>query len=44
MRWTRTLASAVVRLPSSSPANASWPLARKVDAWRAVFVLHGVCP
>ena len=44
MRWTRTLAGAVVRLPSSSPANASWSLARKVDAWRAVFVLHGVCP
>lgn len=44
MRWTRTLADVVVRLPSSSPANASWSLARKVDAWRAVFALHGLCP
>lgn len=43
MRWTSTLASTVVRLPSSSPANASWSLARKVDAWRALFVLHGLC-
>ena len=33
----------VVRLPSSSPANASWSLARKVEAWRAVFALHGLC-
>jgi TDG/mug DNA glycosylase family protein len=32
-----------VRLPSSSPANASWSLARKVDAWRAVFSQHGLC-
>jgi G:T/U-mismatch repair DNA glycosylase len=44
MRWTRTLAGEVVRLPSSSPANASWSLARKVDVWRAVFALHGLCP
>ncbi|HSB23634.1 MAG TPA: DNA-deoxyinosine glycosylase, partial [Burkholderiaceae bacterium] len=41
MRLTRTLVPEVVRLPSSSPANASWPLARKVDAWRAVFERHG---
>jgi len=43
MRLTRTLACEVVRLPSSSPANASWSLARKVDAWRAVLARHGVC-
>jgi len=43
MRLTRTLAREVVRLPSSSPANASWSLARKVDAWRAVLARHGVC-
>lgn len=42
MRLTRTLASEVVRLPSSSPANASWSLARKVDAWRTVFARHGL--
>jgi len=43
MRLTRTLVPEVVRLPSSSPANASWSLARKVDAWRAVFERHGLC-
>jgi len=43
MKWTRTLAGEVVRLPSSSPANASWSLARKVDAWRALFSRHGLC-
>jgi hypoxanthine-DNA glycosylase len=43
MALTRTLAGEVVRLPSSSPANASWSLARKVDAWRAVFSRHGLC-
>ena len=42
MKWTRGLASEVVQLPSSSPANASWSLARKVDAWRAVFSRHGL--
>ncbi|MCG3190749.1 MAG: hypothetical protein LKCHEGNO_03571 [Burkholderiaceae bacterium] len=42
MRLTRALAREVVRLPSSSPANASWSLARKVDAWRAVFARHGL--
>jgi hypoxanthine-DNA glycosylase len=42
MARTRTLAREVVRLPSSSPANASWSLARKVDAWRAVFARHGL--
>jgi len=42
MRWTRTLTSHVVQLPSSSPANATWSLTRKVQAWRAVFVQHGL--
>ena len=42
MARTRTLAAEVVRLPSSSPANASWSLARKVEAWRAVFARHGL--
>ncbi|HEY6512542.1 MAG TPA: DNA-deoxyinosine glycosylase [Burkholderiaceae bacterium] len=44
MRWTRTLVPHVVQLPSSSPANASWSLARKVDAWRAAFAPRGLCP
>jgi hypoxanthine-DNA glycosylase len=43
MSRTRALAGEVVRLPSSSPANASWSLARKVDAWRAVFAQNGLC-
>jgi hypoxanthine-DNA glycosylase len=43
MKGTRALAANVVRLPSSSPANASWSLARKCEAWRSVFAQHGLC-
>ena len=43
MALTRTLVSEVVRLPSTSPANASWSLERKLQAWRALFVQHGLC-
>jgi len=43
MAITRTMAPEVVRLPSTSPANASWSLPRKVDAWRALFAAHGLC-
>lgn len=32
------------RLPSSSPANASWPFERKLAAWRVVFEKHGLIP
>jgi hypoxanthine-DNA glycosylase len=42
MRLTRTLGSAVVRLPSTSPANASWSFDRKLAAWRAVLAEYGV--
>jgi hypoxanthine-DNA glycosylase len=42
MRATRALGVAVYRLPSTSPANASWSLARKLEAWRAVFAAHGL--
>ncbi len=38
---TRGLVARVDRLPSSSPANASWSFERKLQAWRAVFALHG---
>ncbi|NBQ88898.1 MAG: DNA-deoxyinosine glycosylase [Betaproteobacteria bacterium] len=33
---------AIHRLPSSSPANASWSFARKQQAWREVLALHGL--
>jgi len=32
----------VYRLPSTSPANASWSFDRKLDAWRDVFARHGL--
>lgn len=34
-RFTASLNVPVLKLPSSSPANASWSLARKIEAWRA---------
>lgn len=42
MAITRTLGVDVLRLPSTSPANASWSFERKLDAWRAAFVTYGV--
>ena len=42
MRLTRTLGLPVYRLPSTSPANASWSFERKRAAWRAVFEAAGV--
>lgn len=42
MRHTLALGVPAVRLPSTSPANASWSFERKLAAWRAVFVEHGV--
>ena len=42
MRRTATLGVAAVRLPSTSPANASWSFERKLAAWRAVFVDPGI--
>ncbi|HEY8711176.1 MAG TPA: DNA-deoxyinosine glycosylase [Burkholderiaceae bacterium] len=41
-RHTRALGLPVHRLPSTSPANASWSFERKLAAWRAVFEEHGV--
>jgi hypoxanthine-DNA glycosylase len=32
----------VHKLPSSSPANASWSFDRKLAAWRDVFTQHGL--
>jgi len=42
MRATAALGVPVVRLPSTSPANASWSFDRKLAAWRAVFDAYGV--
>jgi hypoxanthine-DNA glycosylase len=37
MRRLQALGLATHRLPSSSPAHASWSFERKLAAWRAVF-------
>lgn len=44
MRITRELGRPVYRLPSTSPANASWSFERKLAAWRAVFIESGIRP
>ena len=40
-RVTEALGRPVYRLPSTSPANASWSFERKLAAWREVFAAHG---
>jgi len=42
MRLTGTLGLPVIRLPSTSPANASWSFEKKLAAWRAALQEHGV--
>jgi len=42
MRLTAALGLPVTRLPSTSPANASWSFERKLAAWQAVFAAHGL--
>jgi hypoxanthine-DNA glycosylase len=42
MRITGQLGLQAYRLPSSSPANASWSFERKLAAWREVFVACGL--
>lgn len=44
MPITRALGLPVYRLPSTSPANASWSFERKLAAWREVFERHGLLP
>lgn len=39
---TATLGVAVHKLPSTSPANASWSFERKLAAWRAVVASAGL--
>jgi hypoxanthine-DNA glycosylase len=42
MHVTAELGLRVYRLPSTSPANASWSFERKLAAWREVFDACGV--
>ena len=42
MRITAALGLPVHRLPSTSPANASWSFERKLAAWRSVLEHYGV--
>ena len=44
MRITQALGLPVYRLPSTSPANASWTFERKRAAWAEVFAKHGMMP
>ncbi len=41
-RLTRGFGLPVHRLPSTSPANASWSFERKLVAWREVLALYGL--
>ncbi|WP_101048596.1 DNA-deoxyinosine glycosylase [Macromonas nakdongensis] len=41
-RHTQALGLPVYRLPSTSPANASWSFERKLAAWRGVLAAHGL--
>ena len=41
-KHTLLLGLPVYRLPSTSPANASWSFERKLAAWREVFEKHGL--
>jgi hypoxanthine-DNA glycosylase len=42
MRHVRALGLPVQRLPSSSPANASWSFDRKLESWRSAFRTAGI--
>lgn len=44
MRFTASFGVPVHRLPSTSPANASWSFDRKRAAWRQVFAACGLLP
>jgi hypoxanthine-DNA glycosylase len=41
-KLTRALGLSVYRLPSTSPAHASWTFERKCEAWRGVFQAAGL--
>jgi len=42
MKITQALGLPVYKLPSTSPANASWSFERKLAAWREVFERAGI--
>ena len=42
-KLTRALGLPVYSLPSTSPANARWSMARKLEAWRDVMQSVGFC-
>lgn len=42
MKITQSLGLPVVKLPSTSPANASWSFERKLAAWREAFIRFGM--
>jgi len=42
MRHVASLGYGVLRLPSTSPANASWSFDRKLAAWREAFATAGL--
>jgi hypoxanthine-DNA glycosylase len=42
MRHVASLGYGVLRLPSTSPANASWSFERKLAAWREAFARAGL--
>jgi hypoxanthine-DNA glycosylase len=42
MKQVQALGLPVLRLPSTSPANASWSFDRKLAAWRAAFQQAGI--
>lgn len=42
IKVTQALGLPVFKLPSTSPANASWSFERKLAAWQAVFAQSGV--
>lgn len=44
IRITQTLGVPVLKLPSTSPANASWSFERKLAAWREAFARFGLLP
>jgi hypoxanthine-DNA glycosylase len=42
IKYTAALGVQVLKLPSTSPANASWSFERKLAAWRAALQPYGV--